>query len=186
MTFRVETERLVLDLIRAGDENRAIGWTGDPIATRYMAWKRHENLDTARAFVTRASSPVLAGRPLLDFVIAIRLKAEDLLLGTSGVHQRDTNVVETGYILHPDHWRRGYGTEAVRAVIGWIFGNMPLVNEVVAPVFAENVASQGLARKVGMTLVREERQDMPRGDKDVQTVEKRLGLKAGGRGLVVT
>ena len=59
--------------------------------------------------------------PFSIFVIAIRLKAEDLLLGTSGVHQRDTNVVETGYILHPDHWRRGYGTEAVRAVIGLDF-----------------------------------------------------------------
>ena len=101
-------------------------------------------------------------------MIAIHLKTEDLLLGTSGVHQRDPNIVETGYILHPDHWRRGYGTEALRGVIGWIFGNMPLVNEVIAPVFAENVASQGLARKAGMTLVREERKDMPRGDKDVR------------------
>jgi len=170
MSFHVETERLVLDLLRPGDEHRAFGWTGDPIATRYMGWGRHENVDTARAFVERASSAVLEGRPLLDFVIAIRLKAEDLLLGTSGVHQRDAKVVETGYILHPDHWRRGYGTEALRAVIGWVFGNMPLVNEVIAPVFAENVPSQGLARKVGMTLVREERHDLPRGDKDVRVL----------------
>jgi RimJ/RimL family protein N-acetyltransferase len=168
MTFRVETERLILDLLRPGDEHRAIGWTGDPVATRYMAWKRHESLDSAREFVNRASSPVLEGRPLLDFVIAIRLKDENLLLGTTGVHQRDTNVVETGYILHPDHWRQGYGAEALRGVIGWVFGNMPPVNEVIAPVFAENVASQGLAQKVGMTLVREERKDMPRGDKDVR------------------
>jgi RimJ/RimL family protein N-acetyltransferase len=169
VSFRIETERLVLDLLRDGDEHRVMCWASDPVATRYMGFRRHESLQSSRAFVLSASEPTLDG-PRLDIVVAIRRKSDGLLLGSSGIHQESDVTVQTGYVLDPAFWRQGYATEAVRHVIDWIFSQLPKVTEVTAPVFADNLASQGLARKLGMLPVREERKDLPRGDKDVLLV----------------
>ncbi len=170
MEFRVETARLVLDLLRAGDEERVFLWAGDPIATRYMAFQRHETIESVRAFVRSASTPVPRPGALLDFVIAIRQKSDGLLIGTTGIHQQSAASVDTGYILQPACCRQGYGSEAVAAVIDWIFANMSSVQVVSAHVFRDNVASQGLARKIGMRPVREEIVDTPRGDKNVRQI----------------
>jgi ribosomal-protein-alanine N-acetyltransferase len=170
VSFRHETERLVLDLLRPGDEERAYGWTSDPAATRFMAWARHQNIESTREFVRRSSRPSTDENGMSNFAVAIRRKSDSLLLGTTGVHPHNARTVETGYILHPDSWGQGYGTEAVRGIVDWIFDHMASVQEVTAPIFAENVASQRLAQRVGMTCLREEQQDMPRGDKNVRIV----------------
>src|SRR5450432_3111873 len=170
MEFRVETARLVLDRLREGDEDRVFLWATDPIARRYMAFQRHETMESVRAFVRSASAPAPRPAALLDFVIAIRQKSGGLLIGTTGIHQQSASSVDTGYILDPACWRQGYGSEAVAGLIDWIFANMSSVEMVSARVFRDNVASQGLARKIGMRPLREEVVDTPRGDKNVHQI----------------
>jgi [ribosomal protein S5]-alanine N-acetyltransferase len=54
-----------------------------------------------------------------------------------------------GYSLHPDHWGRGYATEAVRAVIDHCMGTLGL-NSVWAGHFGWNTASGRVMVKAGM------------------------------------
>jgi ribosomal-protein-alanine N-acetyltransferase len=55
-----------------------------------------------------------------------------------------------GYILHPDYWRQGYMSEAVRAALEYGFTALGL-DRVELWINDENRASQRLAEKVGFT-----------------------------------
>ena len=56
---------------------------------------------------------------------------------------------EIGWHLHPDAWGFGYAAEAARRVLDYGFAaGLP---EVVAVTYPENIASQAVARRIGMS-----------------------------------
>lgn len=61
--------------------------------------------------------------------------------------------VEIGYRLAPEHWGRGYATEAGRALAGWAFQHSLV--EVFALVTADNARAAATARRIGMEWVGE-------------------------------
>jgi len=64
--------------------------------------------------------------------------------------------LEIGYLIHRPFWRRGYATEAASAVRDHAFG-VRGESRVVSLIRPENLPSQGVARKLGMTPEREVR-----------------------------
>ncbi|MGO1174527.1 MAG: GNAT family N-acetyltransferase [Actinomycetaceae bacterium] len=56
--------------------------------------------------------------------------------------------LEIGWHLHPDHWGRGYASEAARAVLdhAWAGG----LGRVLAVTHPDNAASQAVAQRIGM------------------------------------
>ena len=61
---------------------------------------------------------------------------------------------EIGYLIHRPFWRRGFATEAARAVREHAFRDRGEAR-VVSLIRPENVPSQGVARKLGMSSERE-------------------------------
>lgn len=61
------------------------------------------------------------------------------------------DAIELGWVIHPDHWSRGYATEAVRAAIHALHGEG--FGCVYAGAFAENAASIRVMQKAGMHLM---------------------------------
>lgn len=61
---------------------------------------------------------------------------------------------EIGYMIHRPFWRRGYASEAALGVRRWAF-EVKGLGRVISLVRPENVPSQGVARKLGMTPERE-------------------------------
>ena len=59
---------------------------------------------------------------------------------------------EIGFILHPDHWSKGYATEALEAVIPFVFERLP-VDKLVADVDPRNEASLRVLGKLGFVEV---------------------------------
>lgn len=57
------------------------------------------------------------------------------------------------YVVSPSHQRKGYATEAAKALIDYAFNTLHL-RRVVANTNYDNVASQGVMKKIGMTLHR--------------------------------
>jgi RimJ/RimL family protein N-acetyltransferase len=61
-----------------------------------------------------------------------------------------TADIEIGWHLHPDHWGKGYATEAARGVLDHAFDDLelPVVNAVA---YKGNDASFSVMRRLGMT-----------------------------------
>lgn len=86
---------------------------------------------------------------------ALERRRDKALLGFCGiirVPERDSplhGLLEIGWRIRADMWRRGYAYEAAAAVVDW--AEWELTGEMVyARIHRENVASQALAKKLAM------------------------------------
>ncbi len=74
------------------------------------------------------------------------------LIGNCGIRWmagQEAPVLNLMYRFDPSTWGRGYATEAARAVLDWTLQNLP-GRVVLARVRPGNLASQGVARKIGL------------------------------------
>jgi ribosomal-protein-alanine N-acetyltransferase len=62
--------------------------------------------------------------------------------------------VEVAYLLAKEHWGRGLGTEAARAILAYGFGELHL-SRLICLIDPANEASVKVAMKIGMSLERE-------------------------------
>lgn len=77
----------------------------------------------------------------------------DRLIGSCGYFsvRRGTATVEIGYELHPDYWRKGFMTEALRAAIDYSYSERAIlpVHRIEALVMPGNAGSVRLLEKLG-------------------------------------
>jgi RimJ/RimL family protein N-acetyltransferase len=88
---------------------------------------------------------------------ALEERASGALVGRAGLHRpgwEDWPGVEVGWTLHPDHWGKGYATEAGAQAVGYAFETLGL-GEVWSVIRPSNHRSQAVARRLGFTLVDE-------------------------------
>lgn len=110
---------------------------------------------------------------------AIERKRDKRLLGFCGaicVREPDTPVaglLEVGWRLRADAWRRGYGTEAAEAVIDWL--EWERAGELlVARIHKRNRPSQALARALGMRRARAIEARLPVAERELLVFRLRL------------
>ena len=86
---------------------------------------------------------------------AVEPHAEQQLIGWSGLqYLPDTDEIEIGYLLGKPYWGRGLATESAEA--GLDFGFITLgLQEIIGIVHPENIASQGVLKKIGMQFVKQ-------------------------------
>ncbi len=100
-----------------------------------------------------------AERPRTKFQLAIQLPSATLI-GSCGV--RITSVEEKqatfGCELSPTHWGKGYALEASRAVVSFGFAELDL-HRIYAETNSENLAAIALAKKLGMRVEGELREN---------------------------
>jgi RimJ/RimL family protein N-acetyltransferase len=88
---------------------------------------------------------------------AVVLKETGEMIGQAGLTYQSCEgeqVFEIGYLLKKAHWHRGYATEAAQGCKKYAFE--VLGHEVVHSLIkADNYASQGVARRVGMHKAKE-------------------------------
>jgi RimJ/RimL family protein N-acetyltransferase len=75
-----------------------------------------------------------------------------VVVGSAGFQGRPSpeGEVELGYGVHPDFRNQGYASEAARALLRWA-SEQPGVTRVIAHCDQDNVASQRVVEKAGMT-----------------------------------
>jgi ribosomal-protein-alanine N-acetyltransferase len=80
--------------------------------------------------------------------------------GCAGGDVRYTTEFGLFYAISPAHQRRGYATEAARALVDYAFQQLRL-KRVIATTAYGNTASQGVMRKLGMRIVKNPLPDPP-------------------------
>ena len=80
--------------------------------------------------------------------------ATGAFVGRAGMHfpeRADWPGIEIGWALHPNHWGKGYATEAGAAAVEYAFAHHD-VDALYSVILPENAASQAVARRLGFTL----------------------------------
>jgi RimJ/RimL family protein N-acetyltransferase len=113
----LETARLILRAPRLGDVKPIAVLANDRRVAENTARVPHPyGTADAKAWI----SAVNAHAGVDNFVITL---TDGTLIGVCGLELRDDTAPEIGYWLGVPHWRKGYATEAVRAVIDHAFDN---------------------------------------------------------------
>ncbi|MEC1260025.1 GNAT family N-acetyltransferase [Bacillus swezeyi] len=143
----LETERLILREITLDDAEGIFACFSNDNVTRFYGQDSLETIDQARGFVDFFAKNFKEQKGMRW---GIERKGEKGLIGTIGFnawspkHKR----AEIGYEIHPDHWRKGYMSEAVSKILS--YGSETLgLTRIGAVVFIENAASNNLLTKMG-------------------------------------
>lgn len=160
-TQTIKTQRLVLRRFAPDDAALMFkNWAHDDRVTKYLLWDPHESVDVSSG---KLSEWVEQYSKDNCYHWAIELDGEPV--GSIGVveiedkHSRGT----IGYCIGYDYWNKGIVTEALQAVIDYMFDNVNM-NKLYAYHDVENIASGRVMEKCGMVQEGLLREDMLRRD----------------------
>lgn len=142
----LETERLVLRCLAAGDADFVFRHFSDPEVTRFLL---DEDPLTHRSQAEELIRSYLEPTGKTHNRWAIARRTDAALIGTCGFHRWDKRHrrAEIGYDLAPDCWGRGMMAEALREMIRYGFDRMQL-NRIDALVYTENTRSIRLLERL--------------------------------------
>jgi RimJ/RimL family protein N-acetyltransferase len=142
----IPTDRLILRRPRLSDAADIYEYGGDPEVTRYMDWPTHSSLQDALDYIQAAERSWESGQ---EYSWVIARKPDDKAIGGVGCRVRG-HAVDLGYVLARNEWRRGYASEAARAVREWA-SSLDSIYRVWATCDVENAASARVLEKIGMS-----------------------------------
>lgn len=146
----LETARLILRRMTLDDVTDVFEYARDPEVARYTTWEAHASIEDSRRFLEWVVQQYTEGQVGPWGVVH---KGDRKLIGTCGYvwwlprHAR----AEIAYAISRAYWNHGLTTEAVREVIDFGYVAMGL-NRIEARCNLENIASERVMQKVGMTF----------------------------------
>jgi [ribosomal protein S5]-alanine N-acetyltransferase len=150
MSVYIETPRTFMREILGNDFEFLLRMLSDPDVMRFYPARYTEK--DVRDFINRMRTRYREDGCGL-WMLLDRESGEPL--GRVGLVRQPVNGVdefEIGYMVHRPYWRRGLATEAALAVRDYAFAERRLPR-VISLIHPENVASQGVAKKLGMQVV---------------------------------
>ena len=144
----LRSTRLILRRLRPDDLAALCAYRSLPEVARYQAWESFGPDEAARLIDGQAG--LEPGVPGTWFQLAVVLAATGLMVGDCGLHcrQDDPRQMEIGITLAPAHQGRGYATEALECLLGFVFGSLGK-HRVAAVADAENRPAASLFRRLG-------------------------------------
>lgn len=147
---RLTTDRLSVRLLEAGDRQALAALLSDAEVTRpagFLPAKDEEEFQAFYEALTRynAAMAVLRAQTLIGYCHVNPYRTA--LPGLEG-----KKCVGLGFVIGRPFQRRGYGTEMLQAVTGYLLGRF---DACFADCFAENQASKGLIERCGYRFVEE-------------------------------
>lgn len=150
-TQRIETDRLILRKAQLGDARPMFdNWASDPKVTKFLTWPSHSSVDVT----TQVLESWIEGYAKEDsYQWMIELKELGQPIGTISVVDWNDRVekAEIGYCLGRAWWHKGIMSEAMQAVMDFLFDEVGF-NRLESRHDPRNPHSGGVMRKCGMTF----------------------------------
>lgn len=152
---RVETERLLLEPLRAEDLDALYALQTHPAVmpglwARPQPPTRRQIADQLRAKIEHWE------RHGFGYWLA-RTRATGAVVGRGGLQHayvENLHAIEVGWAIFPERWGEGLATELARAAVEVAFGPLRL-RELIALALPENVASRRVMEKAGFVYERD-------------------------------
>lgn len=148
-TKTIETARLELRKFTLDDASAMFGnWASDPEVTKYLTWPAHGSVEISEMVISDWVSHY--GEDTF-YQWAIIPKALGQPIGSISVVSRNdaAELVHIGYCIGKAWWRKGYTSEALKAVMDFFFDEVG-VNRVETRHDPNNPNSGRVMRKCGM------------------------------------
>ena len=147
-SIRILAGRLLLRSVKLDDAEAMFNYRSDAIVNQYQGWIPKTISDVSDFIKNRVS-------PTVDitgtwYQLAITTEDHKELIGDIGIHFFDVDKfqAEIGYTLDKNHQGKGYATEALTAVINYLFYELNK-RRIVASVDPRNTKSIALVERLG-------------------------------------
>jgi RimJ/RimL family protein N-acetyltransferase len=149
MFSEIKTERLSVRNLEANDGPRVFSYHRHPDVARFQSWGT-ESVDVIQTYI-RGLSSMEPGTPGKWYQVGIYLREGDKLIGDYGfrVLTDIPEQVEIGITLAPEFQGKGYATEALSALLTYLFGDLKK-HRVFGSVDPRNQSSMRLLERIGM------------------------------------
>jgi len=148
----LETERLSIRNVIAGDKGFLLELWTNATVTKYMGGPRE------RANLTKGVDESIESPYEYEYDLWMLIEKEtNKLIGHCGLLEKEVegkNEIEVIYVIDDAYWGNGYATEIANSLIHYAFDDKGL-NRVIALIKPDNVGSEKVAIKCGMTLEKE-------------------------------
>lgn len=141
----LEGEKIYFKALKLDDAHEIHDYASDKEVSRFIGWKLMNTLRETREYIELMLERESAGTHLYSSIVH---KLTNEIIGTAMVFNFDqvANKAEIGYVLHKDHWGKGYGTEAVELISDFAFKSLNL-HKIHAIVSAANIGSARILEK---------------------------------------
>lgn len=147
-TKRLETERLILNLVKIEDAAFILELYNSPNFIKFIGDRNLRTVDDAENYIKEKFLPHVEKHGFGSFVI-IR-KSDNKKIGNIGIYVRDgLDAPDIGFSFLPEFERKGYGFEASKKLMEVAFSEFGL-KKISAITTKENIASQKLIEKLGL------------------------------------
>ena len=150
LSLVIETPRLKIRPIAAGDVDALHPIAADPAVSRLLSWSAHVDREQTRAWVQSVIDQRAAGT-----AITWAIEREGQLIGCIGLsgitwtfRAWRIDRAELGYWLGQSHWGQGLMTEAALAATRWAFETLGL-HKITIGCIEGNAASQKIIERIG-------------------------------------
>jgi [ribosomal protein S5]-alanine N-acetyltransferase len=148
-SIRIETDRLVLREFQNSDNDRIVALFSEPESQEFILSKQR-NPEVIQRFVSSATE--FAGRvDRIGFQFVVELRETGETIGNIGISNvwRGSTATTIGWHFGASYARRGYATEAAKALLRYSFLERQ-VSRVRGDCFAANSAAIRVFHKIGM------------------------------------
>lgn len=151
-TQTIETPRLILRRFEMSDAQAMFdNWASDSEVTTYLTWPTHADVSVTEGILGQWV-PQYGDDTYYNWAIVLKENGPQPIGNISVCAWReDGGVPEIGYCMGRRWWHQGIMSEALGAVIGFLFDRVG-VERIVARHDVNNPHSGGVMRKCGMTF----------------------------------
>lgn len=149
-TQRIETDRLILRRYVIEDaEAMYKNWASDSDVTKFLTWQPHSSVDVSRGIIENWLKEY-SDEKYYQWAIVLKANGNEPIGDISVVQMNeDISMVHIGYCLGRAWWRRGIMSEALKAVMDFMFDTVE-VNRVESRHDPMNPNSGKVMQKCGM------------------------------------
>lgn len=146
----LETERLRLRFIVAGDAPALFAIYGDPVVARYLSRPAFTEIAQADKLVATANACYADGSSV-NF--AVERLEDSAVIGTCMLFRfhRESRRAEIGYSMARAYWGQGYMHQALQALIDYALGPLGL-NRIEADIDPRNASSAKSLERLGFKM----------------------------------
>lgn len=143
----IETDRLIIRPIRSEDKTAVFEYRSDSDTNKYQGWIP-KDINDVEVFIGNTSGQI--DEPGSWFQVVVIEKGSRQIIGDLGLHflKDQSKQALIGCTLSKAHHGKGYATEAIRAIIDYLFNELNK-NLIIASIDPGNTKSIRLFERLG-------------------------------------